>query len=191
MAAAAPACARACAARLINKRLLGKYYVTSRLGVFFGVCSRRRRRRWWSAAFGHSRSSNGPLFTHHVKCDSCPVDRENLHRSQQFISFSPFCCFGAILLCSVNNCTLLFIFGGLSVSLVRCSHGCIRGNLKWNLACSLLHFGSLCSNRNLSAYAESVRRNVRSCIVFIPMGGGGTAFHLFDQAADAVMDNFI
>lgn len=101
--------ARAAPARLINKRLLGKYYVTSRLGVFFGVCPRRRRRL--PAAFGHSSPSNRPLFTHLVKCDSCPVDRKNLHCSQ-FISFSPLGCFKALLLCSVNNCTLLFIFGG-------------------------------------------------------------------------------
>lgn len=35
-----------------------------------------------------------------------------LHCSLQYVSFSPFGYFGALLLCSVNNCTLLFIFGG-------------------------------------------------------------------------------
>lgn len=40
-------------ARLINKRLLGKYYVTSR-GVFWASAAQAAVAVRWSAAFGHS-----------------------------------------------------------------------------------------------------------------------------------------
>lgn len=55
-------------ARLINKRLLGKYYVTSR-GIFWASGAQAAVAARWSAAFGHSNPGNGADFTIYVEPD--------------------------------------------------------------------------------------------------------------------------